>query len=38
LLVVPRRKLSGFLSRAEAVKQPVWVIGQVKEGAGIDVI
>ena len=37
LLAVPRRKLAGFLSRAEEVKQPAWVIGKVVEGEGIDV-
>jgi hypothetical protein len=38
LLAVPRRKLVGFLKRAEEVNQPVWVIGKVVEGKGIDVV
>lgn len=38
LLAVPRKKLAGFLSRAEEIKQPVRVIGKVVEGAGIDVV
>jgi selenide,water dikinase len=37
LLAVPRRKLAGFLKRAEEVKQPAWVIGKAVEGAGIDI-
>jgi selenide,water dikinase len=37
LLAVPRRKLEGFLKRAEEVKQPAWVIGKVVKGDGIDV-
>jgi selenide,water dikinase len=38
LLAVPRRKLAGFLRRAEEVRQPVWVIGKAVEGSGIDVV
>jgi selenide,water dikinase len=38
LLAVPRRKLVDFLKRAEEVNQPVWVIGKVVEGKGIDVV
>jgi selenide,water dikinase len=38
LLAVPRRKLAGFLKRAEEVKQPVWIIGKVFEGTGIEVV
>ncbi len=38
LLAVPRRKLAGFLKRAEDLKQPVWVIGEVVTGAGIQVV
>jgi selenide, water dikinase len=37
LLAVPRRKLAGFLERAEEVKQPAWIIGKVVEGRGIDI-
>jgi selenide, water dikinase len=38
VLAVPRRKLAGFLSRAEEVKQPAWVVGEVEAGAGIEVL
>ena len=38
LLAVPRRKLAGFLKRAEELKQPAWGIGNVVEGNGIDVV
>jgi selenide,water dikinase len=38
LLAVPWRKLAGFLSRANEVKQPIWVIGKAVEGKGIDVV
>lgn len=37
LLAVPRRKLAGFLRRAEEIKQPAWIIGKVVKGKGIDV-
>ncbi len=37
LLAVPRRKLAGFLKRAEEVKQSTWVIGKAVKGDGIDV-
>lgn len=37
LLGVPKEKLAKFLQMAEENKQPVWVIGQVKEGKGIEV-
>jgi selenide, water dikinase len=38
LLAVPRRKLAGFLKRAEEIKQPAWVIGNAVEGTGIEVV
>ncbi len=38
LLAVPRRKLAEFLKRADEIKQPVWVIGKVIEGTGIEVV
>lgn len=37
LLSVPAEKLSDFQKRANAVGQPVWVIGQVEHGEGIEV-
>jgi selenide,water dikinase len=37
LLAVPGRKLAKFLSRAEEMGQPAWVVGQVEKGNGIDV-
>jgi len=37
LLSVPDEKLAAFLSRAQAAGQPVWVIGDVTEGSGLDV-
>jgi selenide,water dikinase len=38
LLAVPRKKLARFLARAEEVKQPIWVVGKMVEGMGIDVV
>lgn len=38
LLAVPSHHLQSFLMKAEAVKQPAWVIGEVIEGNGIEVI
>ena len=38
LLGVPREKLDMFKARAKELDQPVWVIGEVKEGKGIRVI
>jgi selenide,water dikinase len=38
LLAVPQKKLAAFLKRAEAIKQPIWVIGEAVKGAGIDVV
>jgi selenide,water dikinase len=37
LLALPAEKESAFLARAAEISQPVWVIGKVTEGAGIDV-
>jgi selenide, water dikinase len=37
LLAVPPEKLDGFLDRAAAADQPVWVIGEVTDGEGIQV-
>jgi selenide,water dikinase len=38
LLGVPQEKLDSFLARAAEASQPVWVVGEVKEGSGIEVI
>jgi selenide, water dikinase len=38
LLAVPQKKLAAFLKRAEQIRQPVWVVGEAIEGAGIDVV
>lgn len=38
LLAVPRSAAAAFLARAQEVGQPAWVIGEVVEGAGIDVV
>lgn len=38
LLAVPRAKTAAFLKRAENIGQPAWVIGEVVEGEGIEVI
>jgi len=37
LLGVPRQKLEALRSRAKELDQPVWVIGEVKQGKGIRV-
>jgi len=37
LLALPPEKLAGFLSRAAEIEQPVWVVGKVLPGAGIQV-
>ncbi len=37
LLAVPRRKLAGFLKRAEEIKQPAWLVGQAFSGEGLEV-
>ena len=38
LLAVPADKLDVFHQRAQELDQPVWVIGDVVEGQGIEVI
>lgn len=37
LLSVPAEKLDDFAARAGEVEQPIWVIGEVVEGQGIEV-
>ena len=37
LLGVPKEKLSAFLVRAKELEQPVWIIGEVRQGSGIAV-
>jgi selenide,water dikinase len=37
LLGVPQEKLAAFQARARELDQPVWVIGEVRPGAGIEV-
>ena len=37
LLGVPKEKLAEFQIRAEALHQPVWMIGEVRDGKGIEV-
>jgi selenide,water dikinase len=37
LLSVPADKLSAFTARAEEIKLPVWEIGKVVSGKGIEV-
>ena len=38
LLAVPSEKLDALLGRAEEIGQPVWVVGDVVEGEGIEVV
>lgn len=38
LLAVPGSETEAFLKRAEEIGQPAWVIGEVVEGSGIDVV
>jgi selenide, water dikinase len=38
LLSVPQEKLATFKARADEISQPAWMIGNVLEGDGIDVI
>ena len=38
LLSVPGEKLVDFVARADEVEQPVWVIGEVVKGHGIEVV
>lgn len=37
LLGVPQEKLGAFVARADEINQPVWVIGKVNSGKGIEV-
>ena len=37
LLGVPREKLEAFKNRAKELDQPVWVVGEVRAGQGIEV-
>lgn len=37
LLGVPKQKLSAFLARAKELEQPLWIIGEAREGSGIVV-
>jgi selenide,water dikinase len=37
LLGVPREKLEAFQKRARELSQPAWVVGEVREGQGIEV-
>ncbi len=37
LLGVPQDKLDTFMKRAKELNQPLWVIGKVKSGKGIQV-
>lgn len=37
LLGVPQEKLEAFKKRAEELNQPVWVVGEVRKGKGIEV-
>lgn len=38
LMAVPPDKIDALVERARALNQPVWVIGEVVEGSGIEVI
>ena len=38
LLSIPQEKVEAFLSEAKRIKQPIWVIGEVVEGKGIEVL
>ena len=38
LLAVPAPQLDALLARAEATSQPLWVVGEVIEGEGIEVV
>ena len=38
LLSVPAARLDALLARAEAVGQPLWVVGEVVEGSDIEVV
>jgi selenide,water dikinase len=38
LLAVPATKVAAFMDRAALLKQPLWAIGEVLEGVGIEVV
>jgi hypothetical protein len=38
LLSVPGDRLEGLLAQAERVAQPIWLIGMVTDGTGIEVV
>jgi selenide,water dikinase len=38
LLPVPGSEIAAFLKRAQEIGQPAWVIGEVVDGSGIEVI
>jgi selenide, water dikinase len=38
LLAVPAEKLEAFLARAKDIDQPAWIVGEVVEGSGLEVI
>jgi selenide,water dikinase len=38
LLSIPNDKIDAFMQRAEAEGQPMWIVGEVLEGIGIEVI
>jgi selenide, water dikinase len=38
LMGVPQEKLSAFLARAAELNQPAWVVGDVVEGQGVEVL
>lgn len=38
LLAVPKSKTDAFLQRAQEMQQPAWVIGEVIEGRGIEIV
>ena len=38
LLAVPQAQTAAFMARAAALQQPAWVVGEVVEGAGIEVV
>ncbi len=38
LMAVPAGKLGAMLTRADEIKQPLWVIGEVVKGEGIEIV
>ncbi len=38
LLAVPGEKIASFLKRAQDIQQPIWEIGEVVSGGGIEVV